>query len=69
MVSLDTENREYHDDAVNFITVKANSDQNISRQIKNSPKDTICSNISKCVWKLVVKLLKQGKIQYALPLQ
>ena len=34
MVSLDTENREYHDDAVKFHAVKANSVQNISSQIR-----------------------------------
>ena len=54
MVSLDTENREYHDDAVKFHAVKANSGQNISSQIKKEKtiQNTICSNISKCVWKI-----------------
>ena len=34
MVSLDTENREYHDDAVKFHAVKGGSNQKVSMEVK-----------------------------------
>ena len=62
MVSLDTENREYHDDAVKFHAVKANSGQKISiKSKKKNLQNSICPIFQNVFGKLVCEIAQTRK--------